>query len=100
MAKLTVTSIHLFQVTGLEEGRKIKCHQYWPSSNSMKYGPFVVTLLEEIELTDYTIRTFSISGEGNAHCSANTGPFRKTMDNLHNTLTCDIGKKNKIFYYR
>jgi hypothetical protein len=48
----------------LEEGRKIKCHQYWPSTGSMEYGQFVVTLLEEIELTDYTIRTFTLSGEG------------------------------------
>ncbi|CAB4010518.1 receptor-type tyrosine- phosphatase epsilon-like, partial [Paramuricea clavata] len=48
-------------VTGLEEGRKIKCHQYWPSTGSMEYGPFVVTLLEQIELTDYTIRTFTVS---------------------------------------
>ena len=49
----------------MEEGRKIKCHQYWPSTGSMEYGPFVVTLLEQIELTDYTIRTFTVS-EGNS----------------------------------
>ncbi|XP_028413448.1 tyrosine-protein phosphatase Lar-like isoform X5 [Dendronephthya gigantea] len=54
----------IVMVTGLEEGRKIKCHQYWPSSESMEYGQFVVTLVEEIELTDYTIRKFTLNSRG------------------------------------
>ncbi|XP_046841964.1 titin-like isoform X3 [Xenia sp. Carnegie-2017] len=52
----------IVMVTGLEEGRKVKCHQYWPSKGSAEYGEFVVTLLEEFELTDYTIRTFKVVG--------------------------------------
>ncbi|XP_046853124.1 receptor-type tyrosine-protein phosphatase S-like [Xenia sp. Carnegie-2017] len=52
----------IVMVTGLEEDRKVKCHQYWPSKGSAEYGEFVVTLLEEFELTDYTIRTFKVVG--------------------------------------
>jgi hypothetical protein len=55
------------KVSKLKEGDEIKCHQYWPSTGSMNYGNFVVTLLEEESCRDYTIRTFSLSlsGQGN-----------------------------------
>lgn len=57
-------STTIVMVTNLEEGRRTKCHQYWPSSATETYGQFNVTMLEEIELTDYTIRSFTICEEG------------------------------------
>ena len=48
-------------VTNLTEGNHIKCQQYWPGSGSIQYGPFIVTLTEQLMFADYVIRHLHIS---------------------------------------
>ena len=48
-------------LTNLEEMGKVKCHKYWPgAANTESYGEIEVKHEEEVELTEYTIRTFSL----------------------------------------
>ena len=47
-------------ITNLVEGKKTKCEQYWPSSGSTDYGPFHVTITNQLTLADYTIRTLGV----------------------------------------
>ena len=51
----------IVMVTNLKEGNKNKCQQYWPDTGSMKFGPFKVTLTENVMLADYCIRTMQVS---------------------------------------
>ena len=51
----------IIMLTNLMEMGKVKCHKYWPGEgNSESYGEIEVTHEEEVELTEYTIRTFSL----------------------------------------
>ena len=50
----------IVMLTKLEEDGKIKCHRYWPTEMTSTYGEIRVTIQEELELPDYTIRTFSV----------------------------------------
>ena len=51
----------IVMVTNFKEGKKIKCQQYWPESDSSQsYGPFKVTLTDQQVYTDYTIRTLQL----------------------------------------
>lgn len=50
----------IVMLTNLEERGRIKCHRYWPTEKTSMYGSVKVTMQEEIELSDYTIRTFSV----------------------------------------
>ena len=47
-------------ITNLVEGKKTKCEQYWPSSGSTDYGPFHVTITNQLTPADYTIRTLGV----------------------------------------
>ena len=47
-------------VTNLKEENKSKCHQYWPEKGSEKYGPFIITNMEEQVYTDYIIRLLQV----------------------------------------
>ncbi|CAI8018482.1 Receptor-type tyrosine-protein phosphatase epsilon [Geodia barretti] len=51
----------IVMVTNLTEGNNVKCHQYWPSSGSAHYGPFTVSLAEQLIFADYVIRHLHIS---------------------------------------
>lgn len=51
-------------VTNLVEGARVKCEEYWPSSGREKYGPFQVTIVDQLILADYTIRTFTLEVSG------------------------------------
>ena len=44
-------------ITNLVEGTKTKCHQYWPDKDSVKFGPFEVSVIDQQILTDYTVRS-------------------------------------------
>ena len=44
-------------ITNLVEGTKTKCHQYWPDKDSVKFGPFEVSIIDQQILADYTIST-------------------------------------------
>ena len=50
----------IVMLTNLEERGRIKCHRYWPTEKTSIYGSVKVTVQEELELSDYTIRTFSV----------------------------------------
>ena len=38
-----------------------KCHQYWPSSGSISYNDFTITMVDQQVLAYYTIRTFVLN---------------------------------------
>ena len=50
----------IVMITNLEEGKKIKCHQYWPDKDSVKFGPFEVSIIDRQTVADYTIRTLML----------------------------------------
>eukprot|EP00105_Crassostrea_gigas_P006344 XP_011420244.1 PREDICTED: receptor-type tyrosine-protein phosphatase alpha-like [Crassostrea gigas] len=52
----------IIMLTNLREGRKIKCHQYWPDlGNKEKYGTISVKSIEEKQYAFYTLRKFQVS---------------------------------------
>ena len=48
----------IVMLTNLKEGKKVKCHKYWPDSGTVLFGPFRVTITDQQILADYTTRTF------------------------------------------
>ena len=50
----------IVMITNLVEGKKTKCEQYWPLSASLDFGPFRVTIINQLILADYTINTLSV----------------------------------------
>eukprot|EP00794_Sanderia_malayensis_P008057 gene8057-8920_t len=50
----------IVMLTNLEEGEKVKCHQYWPSAGAMKYGQVTVRFHSSDQTADYLVRTFEI----------------------------------------
>uniref|UniRef100_H2YZU9 protein-tyrosine-phosphatase n=1 Tax=Ciona savignyi TaxID=51511 RepID=H2YZU9_CIOSA len=51
-------------MTKCEERCKVKCEQYWPSGGSETYGLISVTLIDELELATYCVRTFNVVKSG------------------------------------
>ncbi|CAI8054860.1 Receptor-type tyrosine-protein phosphatase S [Geodia barretti] len=51
-------------ITNLVEGKKTKCEQYWPSSGSQDFGPFHISITQQLTLADYIIRTLSVELSG------------------------------------
>ena len=47
-------------LTNLVEGGVVKCLQYWPDSDSKRYGPFMVTVTDKQMFADYFIRVFHV----------------------------------------
>ena len=47
-------------LTNLEEKGRVKCHQYWPDDRVKVPGNIRVATLEQLELAEYTVRTFSL----------------------------------------
>ena len=47
-------------LANLVEASSVKCHKYWPESGTLCFGPFIVTLIDQQILADYTIREFSV----------------------------------------
>ena len=50
----------IVMVTNLKEGKKEKCHQYWPDTGSVDYGPINVAITDQQILADYTVRSFYV----------------------------------------
>ena len=50
----------IVMLTNLEEKDRVKCHHYWPKEKNGTYGEIRVTKQEELVLSDYTVRTFSV----------------------------------------
>lgn len=70
-------------MTNLEERGRTKCHQYWPSEGGKAYGDIQVTLMQIVELSDFTIRTFTLK-------KANSRSER-TLHQYHYTVWPDHG---------
>ena len=48
-------------VTNIMEGMTKKCEQYWPEGGSgQSYGPFNLSLVEQLTFADYVVRTFRL----------------------------------------
>ncbi|XP_048255868.1 uncharacterized protein LOC124120826 isoform X2 [Haliotis rufescens] len=56
-------------VTGLVEGGKMKCLQYWPEQGTLTYGDIAVTKETETQLVNYTVTQLSAQNkkEGKIH---------------------------------
>ncbi|XP_063687433.1 receptor-type tyrosine-protein phosphatase S-like isoform X2 [Bolinopsis microptera] len=54
----------IVMVTNLVELARVKCHQYYPESGSLTFGPVTITLLESIPLADFTIRSLKLEMAG------------------------------------
>ena len=50
----------IVMLTNLEEKGRVKCHQYWPDDKVKVPGNIRVATLEQLELAEYTVRTFSL----------------------------------------
>lgn len=50
----------IVMLTNLEEKGRVKCHQYWPDDKVTIPGSVRVSMQEQLELADYTVRTFSL----------------------------------------
>ncbi|MGH0122818.1 UNVERIFIED_CONTAM: hypothetical protein FKN15_003305 [Acipenser sinensis] len=50
----------LVMLTRCNEQGRVKCEEYWPSSNSKTYGDVMVILASEIPLNEWTIREFKM----------------------------------------
>ena len=48
-------------ITNLKEGGKTKCERYWPEEGTCDYGPFRVTVSNQLVYPDYTARTLQVS---------------------------------------
>ena len=56
-------------ITNLVEGKKTKCEHYWPLSGSLGFGPFQVSITNQLILADYTINTLSVEVKTYCVCS-------------------------------
>ena len=61
----------IVMITNLVEGKKTKCEQYWPLSGSLGFGPFKVTIINQLILADYTINTLSVEVSEKKLCICN-----------------------------
>ena len=50
----------IIMLTNLEEKGQVKCHQYWPDDKVTIPGSVKVSTTEQLELAEYTVRTFSL----------------------------------------
>ncbi|XP_022799392.1 receptor-type tyrosine-protein phosphatase S-like, partial [Stylophora pistillata] len=70
-------------VTNLEEKGRLKCHQYWPSEGTESYGDIKVTLVQTVELSEFTIRTMTLNHANNTE--------QRTVNQYHYTVWPDHG---------
>ena len=75
------------QVTNLEERGRIKCHQYWPSEGGESYGDIQVTLMQTMELSDFTVRTFTVK-KANSRAERTLNQYHYTIWPDHGVPTC------------
>lgn len=70
-------------MTNLEEKGRLKCHQYWPSEGAESYGEIKVTLVQTVELSEFTIRTMTLNHANNTE--------QRTVNQYHYTVWPDHG---------
>ncbi|GFO41460.1 receptor-type tyrosine-protein phosphatase kappa, partial [Plakobranchus ocellatus] len=54
----------IVMLTNLHEVGKKKCEQYWPDEGTQKYGDLSVLLVNATKYSDFVIRTFELTKEG------------------------------------
>lgn len=57
----------IVMITNLKEGGKTKCERYWPEEGSCEYGPFKVTINNQLTFPDYTVRSLQVSTTTKLH---------------------------------
>ncbi|XP_065197878.1 mucin-3B-like isoform X2 [Sycon ciliatum] len=78
-------------LTNLEEKGRLKCHQYWPPSGSVVYGPLTVTLMDTMTLADFIVRTFEIVKKGCSDEEVKANKHRREVKQFHFTVWPDHG---------
>ncbi|MGH0141961.1 UNVERIFIED_CONTAM: hypothetical protein FKN15_075051, partial [Acipenser sinensis] len=73
----------LVMLTRCNEQGRVKCEEYWPSSNSKTYGDVMVILASEIPLNEWTIREFKMKNTKTAES--------RTIQHFHFTAWPDHG---------
>ncbi|XP_052454895.1 receptor-type tyrosine-protein phosphatase F isoform X2 [Carassius gibelio] len=56
----------IIMMTRLEEKSRVKCDQYWPSRGTETYGMIQVSMLDTVELSTYSVRTFALYKNGSS----------------------------------
>ena len=75
------------QVTNLEERGRVKCHQYWPSEGGEAYGDIQVSLMQTVELSDFTVRTLCLK-KANSRTERTVNQYHYTIWPDHGVPTC------------
>ncbi|XP_041131973.1 receptor-type tyrosine-protein phosphatase eta-like isoform X2 [Polyodon spathula] len=73
----------LVMLTRCNEQGRVKCEEYWPSSNPKNYGDVTVILTSEIPLSEWTIREFKMKNRKTAES--------RTVRHFHFTAWPDHG---------
>ncbi|RXM29687.1 Receptor-type tyrosine-protein phosphatase eta [Acipenser ruthenus] len=73
----------LVMLTRCNEQGRVKCEEYWPSSNPKTYGDVTVILTSEIPLNEWTIREFKMKNTKTAES--------RTVRHFHFTAWPDHG---------
>ncbi|KAK6472686.1 receptor-type tyrosine-protein phosphatase eta-like [Huso huso] len=73
----------LVMLTRCNEQGRVKCEEYWPSSNPKTYGDVTVILASEIPLNEWTIREFKMKNTKTAES--------RTIQHFHFTAWPDHG---------
>ncbi|MGH0133651.1 UNVERIFIED_CONTAM: hypothetical protein FKN15_073418, partial [Acipenser sinensis] len=73
----------LVMLTRCNEQGRVKCEEYWPSSNPKTYGDVTVILTSEIPLNEWTIREFKMKNTKTAES--------RTIRHFHFTAWPDHG---------
>ena len=79
----------IVMVTNLKEGTKSKCEQYWPDTvmDRELFGPFTVTLIDEMIYPDFAIHNLSVTvSENSIFLLLHTIQIQDGSNNSH-TLT-------------
>lgn len=84
---LNLKSCLFIQVTNLEERGRVKCYQYWPSEGGEAYGDIQVSLMQTVELSDFTIRTLCLK-KSNSRTERTVNQYHYTIWPDHGVPTC------------
>ncbi|CAF5185960.1 unnamed protein product, partial [Rotaria magnacalcarata] len=82
----------IVMMTKLEERNRLKCDQYWPTRGAEVYGSIQVTLTDFIELSSYSIRTFTVAWIGHPekrevrHCQFTAWPDHGILEHATSFL--------------
>ena len=82
----------IVMVTQCKERSRVKCHQYWPTSNSTKYGKITVHFLSEKKIDktgEWLERKFCLE------CGVSKPTMKLSIENIENSLQSN----NSLSYF-